>query len=1266
MRLGPVLAIAGAASCTEIDTARQAGPIATLGDDLYGVLCDRLGASSLAEDTSGESYQGLCHPSSAGKYEDDVDVRLLPPVSGDKATKARERSIAKMRAMARWRADLVRAFNATFPDVEIDDVTTDTEGDKVRLHEGLMKLGQALTPLYETNPFEEGKDPLLPSTTRALKKVLDAIANNDEAKAALSRIWARRAYRPFTSELGAVQAALGYPSLRAFTKASLNVLGPKGAAAAQLQQLFAVGKHELANATVTDSALPPLHLDDPAANQLNRPRTALEFSAGLMLAEDKDYAGDLSSEWYIAARDRRGLVIPFGNVPGDPATVSSPFADTNKDGFADVDGFGRFVDGSGTPLTLDRAFAYPGVTAGPVDGQGRPQTPIYQYINTARTPLAAITRSLKTLADPQNGALLDALAGARVLFGPREQARYDYTKDSANAILGPGQECPTVPADACVDYERFKGEESPLVDLLYASGPLLADPDSDALLAGLSDLVENHSEDVARLLGAALKIRQIALDHDKLAEQGKEPVAGMDYKVPIWDEIAEILWHISEEPNLIQKLVKGFSDPVLTSPQGSSPDMGHTLATFILNKDSFNYDTNNINGPSVNLTDNAAGGSIADPKHLIDQTKPKTGDNVSLFERTLSLIHLVNRVKMCNKQDAHVFADVFGGWVIPGGYDECNLVKFENLGGFYVDAILPDGHKKRSRLEIQNGTLQDLLNVVGIFQSPDDLFQNSSGITGMTMTPTLPALNRLVFFGAESDLYNMPDIDPNINGKNDYPNQFISNMLNPAPTVLCPKKPNGVNECTNADTTLRVMMPKTIFAWERLGFYSYLRPVVQPFAEVSCNSDASFCPNNNPVDYYRGEEYFLDLIDALYKHWSKDGGNTYEPMLADSFVTDMLPALQKFSDIATKISKVTVSRGPNKGQVLTGGDVLAKTARILFSRDYAAGIGLTDRKGNKAGKWTDGTPQDQVTVYSLFADALHGMDVRFDTACDLLTGSEKDACVTDTQDRKAKWKSARSRLVDEFLAVDGTGPGATWHNKATPKVLATTLTLLRQQVNAHCPNRENGGGCDWARKEMPDKLARTLSGPLFAALMDLLEPLRVDDAARLETEKLLVYLMDAAGQPEKARAMLATLVDVVQVLQDDADVAPILRAAAPGLNPANDPDGAGVGDTAVKMLLAVTDDKYDPYHVMDYVLPAAVSPMKDASGAPVDRAPIEIFIDAITDIHRIDAAADAEDDRPLDTGDYGTIFDNVQQFLSSPTRGLEQFYFIVQHRPKPE
>ncbi|MBK8255783.1 MAG: hypothetical protein IPK82_24340 [Polyangiaceae bacterium] len=1268
-RVGALAAVAGLASCHEIDTTRIAPFKATLGDDLYGVLCDRLGASSLTEDQSGESYEGICHPKADGSYANEVDESILPPPSGD-GVKARERSLAKMRAMARWRTDLIRAFNSLFPDIEIDNVTTEAEGDKVRLHDGLFKFGQALSPLYESNPYEAEGEPLFPSSTRALSRALNAIASSDEAKAAMSRIWGRRGYRPFKAGLGAVRSALAYPNLRDFTKASLGVLGPKGSAGPQLQALFRAAKHDLASAQAKDSVLAPFRILDVNKAQPERPRTTLEFTAGLFLQQDNAFSNGAGPAWNIAMRDRRGFVVPEGNIPGQVGSVPSPFGDANSDGFADVDPFGRFLDGSGSPLTLDPPFSIPGIAAGN-DSLGP-----YEYIDTARTSIAAVTRSLRTLADPENGALMDALAGARVLLGPRTQAKYDFTKDGKDAILSMEQPCPTVPADACIEYTRFKGEESPLVDLLYAAGPILADPDSDVLLLGLLDLIENHEDAVARLLGAALKLRQIALDHDALAAQNKEPFAAMPYEAPMWDQMAQVLSVIAEKPGLTQDLVKSFADPAVTTPHGTSKHLGDTLSVFMKMRDELTYNPQNLNGPALNLTVDPNGGSTVDPQSPVDQTKPKTGKNRSIFERTLQVIHDVNGVPACNKSNAYVEANTGGdpgtcpqaasggcdlhddgiglSWPLVGsGYDECELFRFENLAGFFLDSVLPPNHPRRSKMELKGDTINAIMDFLGGFVSKDDLFQKSSGICGLTEKPEPYALARLVFFQAQSGLYPNIDTDPLLGGKNAKTNLFISSLMEPVGTVACPVQPNGVRICNNETGTLRERGINTLFTWERLGFFDYLRPVVVPFANVPCNNPNGCAP-------FHGEQLFVDLVEALYQHWGTSGGNTYEPILVDAFKTDLIPALADFSKISAELSKVTVARGPKSGEVWTGADVLAKTLQILFSQPYSSQRGLTDRKGNKATKWNDGTAQAQVTPFSMFADALHGLDVRFDTACNDPDVTDKAACETDAAARKAQWKAARSLLVDEFLTIDGEGKnGAKFRNKAVPKILATTLKLLREQINGHCPDRETTGKCDWASKELPDKLATTISGPVFAGLMDVQEALRADEAARLETQRLLVHILSSDADPESYQSALSSFADVVQVLQADGELAPILRALAPSVAPKDDPNGAGAGDSMLAVLQALVDDQYDPYHVMDYVLPAAVTPMDDGS----NRAPLEIFIDAIADIHRIDAETESSDS-PLETTDYGTIFTSVSQFLTSETRGLEQFYFIVQNRPR--
>src|SRR5262249_40626654 len=158
---------------------------------------------------------------------------------------------------------------------------------------------------------------------------------------------------------------------------------------------------------------------------------------------------------------------------------------------------------------------------------------------------------------------------------------------------------------------------------------------------------------------------------------------------------------------------------------------GQTLSTFMQMRDQLSYDWNNINGPAVNLTD--GGASTQDPHNKVDRTAPLSGDNRSCFQRSLQMIHDASKVKACNKQGAKVYSTLGPFTVefppVGGGYDECALFSIPTLAAFYLGALLPASHPMRSEMQIKPGELQALLNLIGVFTSPDNLLESSSGIT---------------------------------------------------------------------------------------------------------------------------------------------------------------------------------------------------------------------------------------------------------------------------------------------------------------------------------------------------------------------------------------------------------------------------------------------------------------------------------------------------------------------------------------------------------
>ena len=1265
LRCAPILAglVVALTSCSEgLDTTRQPGPRATFGDDLYGVLCDRVGAQVFQEDLAGQSYRPVCHYDEQGAYGDTVDVSELPKPTGAGRVEARRVSIAKMEALARRRSDLVRAFNATFPDIEIDNLATKKEGDTIRLHDALLALGQKVVPLYDSNPYDPKGQPLAPATTQALGRLFDSLAQSGDSLTQMSSMWGRQGYRPFHVGLGAISATLAYPGLRGFTQAQVGVLGPNGYAAPQLQALLSVGEREMLHAKVDVSNLPDLALDEDTG-QLNRPRSDVEMIRDLLLYQDDRFAESTSTPpRYISLRDRRGLVVPAGNVPGIAGTVPSPFVDLDHDGYADVDVSGRFLDAGSAPLDLAMPFTIPGVDMGATDAYGRPTQKLYTYVDTSRTLASGLVREMQPLLDSteyadandpnafeqESETMMYLLSGAYDLFGQREDAEYDFENDR---VVPVGTGCPT-----CMKYNRFRGEDSPLPDLAHAAGQILADPDSDAVLLGMSDLLENHEQEVARLVGAMLKLKEISDQH---------PEASLPYENPLWDQMAAVLSRITARPGLTTALLGSVADDVVVTPIDGAANMGDAIAKFAGNRDLMTYDPGNLNGPAINLSV-GNGQTVSDPTTPVDFNAPRSGLNRSLMERALLLIHDSKKTKACNKEGAFVKAELFGltvDWPLTGSnYHECELFEIDELAAFYLDSILDPSHPKRGELVLKSNTLNSIIDFLGFASTPDELFQQSSGIDGMTLHPDSRALNRLVWFGARSDAWgNLPDFDAlNEGGQTE---SFIHALMEPAGSAVCPPSQNGVATCASGPDLLRARDYASIFTWERLGFYSYLRPMLTAFVNSGCNADVSFCDKTD----LSSEALFIDLVDTLNMHWpgpdhgdecngqgtyetnkkycSSAGLNRYEPIMQKGLESDLIPALHEFAKAAHDLSSITIARGPRKGQTMTGAEVLEITTKVLFSQDYAASVHMLDRKGQKSSKWTDGTAQAQLTGFDLFTDALHGIDTSFAADGD------------DGALRQKMWKRGRSQLVDAFLAVDGEGTSAHFKNKATVPLLIGTLKLLRQQLNANCPDRETTHQCKWGKVDFGQKLADTISSPLFASMMDVTEAVRQDNGARREMERYLAYLLASAKDQDTLQGTLASMVDLMQVLSDDAKLTPIIQAAAVAAKPEDDSE-PGCADRSIRVLKALTDDHYDQYHVMDHILANLVTPIDDGAGPTLS--PVEIIMDSIADIHR----ADPSNGEPLDPADYALIMGTVRDFMTDENRGLEQFYAIINNRQR--
>ena len=344
--------------------------------------------------------------------------------------------------------------------------------------------------------------------------------------------------------------------------------------------------------------------------------------------------------------------------------------------------------------------------------------------------------------------------------------------------------------------------------------------------------------------------------------------------------------------------------------------------------------------------------------------------------------------------------------------------------------------------------------------------------------------------------------------------------------------------------------------------------------------------------------------------------------------------------------------------------MLAAATRALFDPKQATAVGLVDRSGSAAGLRNDGTANAQVTPIYLLLEALNGLDAAF-----------AKLTPTPSDDRLSQWRTARSQIVDEFLAVDGTTTSSTFDNPATPAFVPILVDALRAQLWAYCPTTfaAPNDRCAWARDTLTQQMTNVVHGPTFAATMDVMDAIRTDAPTRAAFGTLLQYLLDAASQNEALPNTLASANDMIQVLKDDTNLVPLYHALASGLDATTtDAQGHILQKSVVDAQLAllgrisgramdgsgngICSQELDPNQVLTLALANLVTPMKNPDGS-MGQAPLQVIMDVIGDVNRADPSQAGK----FAGTDYANIADNVSSFMLDKERGLEQFYQIVRN-----
>jgi hypothetical protein len=1313
-RVLPLVVGASFVACGgDFDTSRKTPPRGSVGRELYSLVCDRVAAQALREDVTAQSWHGLCHPAADGKtYWDKVLVDKLPPITGvaentsgnevsvAQQEKNRKYRIARIETLAKHRDELIGAFDVAFPDEQIAvkdlgnpdptktcGVPLDKRAQRARFLSEVADALSRMTDLYNDGTF--------PRITGALGRMMRDIEKDKGVQNALARVDARQGYRPAGVAIGVARPVLSYPRLVDLGNALLKSIASDsdpysastepvaGASSTEFRAVLQALHEELRTAT-SDPPIGALAItrDTPLNRDvLSRPRSTLEITRAILLAEDPKFGLDSTIPRYIARRDARGVAV----VPLETGKLPSLFVDTTGDGLPDLDDLGRFVTTGGqqapTPFfTVDSIVTVPRDTFGRALRTAASTDTMYGYVDTSRTFAASLVKDFRPLfeTDPAKGTetVMKLLAGVPVVLGRRDElptAEKTYPPDpslvdnwKAARKDAPPKNLGTQPVT--LKYRSFDPTTSPIVDLVYALGQILARQEMDDTLAVFSQLTDKNPQLVARLVGLGLHAKAIA---------DKHPEAKIPANSALWDEMLDTVVKIAQAPGVLEDLLKAFAnDKTLKLEQ--------VFAAYIKFKDELTYDRNDLNGAPWNLSTSGKVGLVTP----VDRSLPDTGKNRSSLQRFMQLLHDANGLSACTKDGAvaHVSLEwpagsgikinvnyptdrflsgamcAFVGKSAPAKLPLCGVLRLENVAALLLDVALG-----RAKFDVRDPCLDALMRspLSAIVGGVDKFLEDASGIKGFSTKPTVPGIARMVFFDTAHD--GLPG--DTINAKT---NKFLNGVLDPVPSMVCPLAPftdpsDGkvipLRKCASFKDTIRGRDLNDLFALELLGFVESVGPLA-----------ASFADHNQPL-------LFVELFDTLHKHWgspkqskeecdptlpktdarwcSQDGAVTYEALLAELLETDLFPTLYEAVRAlqATKIRHCDAFNATTKqctsSREVDGVSVLAEALRVLVDPNRNAG--LTNRKGERAVLRTDGKSSNpQVTPLYLFIDALKAIDTSFANYSDPA--------------RLQPWREARSELVDQLFTVEGAKASAQFKNPAIAKILPKILDITRAQIAAHCPDPK--AACAWAKTELAERLSNSLKGPTAASVVDLLDAIRRDEPARLEIEKLIAYLLDGASDNDAQTTTLMAAVDLLQVLDDDVNLEPLYRvmanaASGPTLDANKQVVLRGLLDGSVQglaRLFARAQDKsgkeicsreIDPNRTIDFVLKRMLLPYgKDGKDL---RTPIETIMSVIADVNRADPSSEAK----LTGDDYRNISKEIAEFCLHPERGLVQIYEVI-------
>lgn len=1037
----------------------------------------------------------------------------------------------------------------------------------------------------------------LPRLTRSLSGFAQQAADDPAVLAALGRISARQGLRTPGVRYGLVERVLTYEHLSALATVGLEAVAEGGEAHDELLELEAALAFEL-------GTLAPETTDE---------ESTLDVVREWLLTRHPTFDGGGAGR--LALRDRRGLPIPND-------LASDGFVDGDGDGLADVNAEGRYLDPTGaerlppTPFPTATGALFD-VAARDGDGSalGLAGTPLYATFRPDGTLLAALVTEAGPLFVGNPPPVADLARAVEALLGPDVMRVREY-------------------GAATHTYPSFDTSESAALDLLHGASVLLARDELREVLTVASALLPDQEGVVADLSQSAFQALDTADEFPELA---------LPADSDLWDDVVAALRLAATRPGLLEGLLRALTEP-------ETERLGQMLAEMARHRDTFSLDAS---------LDGGRGTPPLRNQYWVDEVArdlPDDGDNQSILQRLLAILHELDGAQLCNRDGAHMVMNVpilgrvdlmdhpglaaLGLQLEP--FERCELVRIDNTLDAYALAM-------QGKLDLSpqlNAALpthvQLLAAIATVLQVPaftlDGLLEDNSGIEGFTTRPTAEALNRLLY----SEW-----------------NEFLSELLERPTTVdgADVAQRHGTRVVLNLEREFRFCGDELLDVGqnctstvERMTLYEGLAPLIDAITTYDPAAQRGGGPSVLGAlagafarHYPTARNTMFQEVDPTGLGFAHaDGAVRYEPILSrvlgscgwvDSGAGRWCDRARG-ADLLGSTSRLLRAVDAVDVDGRAGLDVVAGAARVML--DPAEHPGLTDRRGRPTTRTNSGATEVAYSPLYLLLDALNGVDDAWE--------SDPEAAVA--------WRRARSALADQFLAAETASGQPRFQNRRTPTLFRAVVDLLAARIDHH---RATGEILRWSSGLTP-RAERSLGGPLVAAAFRLVDAM--DTLPRVRDE-LFAFLHYLTARGEAFDATLLAVADLVQLLADEENGVPLGRFVG-GLFASNldaalrDGDTLGTGLVAegVSTLKAVSE--LDDREILPQLLTALAVPYDELD----PRTPLDVLFDVVLEVNRVEPGQGGT----YREADHGALLRSIIAFLADEQRGLERLYDVIQGR----